>query len=54
MSIPGPDRCKITKAEDGYVIDFNYTPQGRKTPVKVTKIASDEFELKAVLREVYG
>lgn len=54
MSLPGPDRCTIKKAEGGYSVEIQYRPEGRKTPVRLVKIASDEFDLKAIVKEVYG
>lgn len=53
MSLPGPDKLKITRADKAYVVEFEYRPNGRKTPVKTTKIASDEFELRGIIKEVY-
>lgn len=53
MTLPGPEKLKIVRADSGYVVEFEYRPTGRKTPVKATKIAQDEFELKSIIREVY-
>jgi hypothetical protein len=52
--LPGPDRLTVKKGDGGYVIEFDYRPNGRKTPERVTKIATDEFELRGTLKEVYG
>lgn len=47
--LPGPEKTSITRAEGGYVVAWSYRPKGKKTPVKVTKIAADEFELRGII-----
>lgn len=54
MTLPGPEQLKITKSEGGYYLALKHTPSGRRTPVLVHKVAYDEFELKAMIKEVYG
>lgn len=50
---PGPRVLRVTKADEGYVVQFDIRPQGRKTPVRITKVAADEFDLRGILNEVY-
>lgn len=54
MSLPGPLKLWVKKGDGGYVVEFDLRPQGRKTPVRVTKVASDEFDLRAIINEVYS
>lgn len=52
--LPGPENLRINRGEQGYFLTYQVHAPGRKTPRRVQRFASDEFELRAVLSELYG